>query len=96
MVCADHIRHYRYIMIYCQRQFYLKTDYCCFSFLFPLAVVIGFEMTTYRINEPDIVGFTDLEVCMRLTVGALGMDLTLLVEWVQGRATGELNDNPFN
>ena len=53
-------------------------------------------MITYRINEPDIVGFTDLEVCMRLTVGALGMDLTLLVEWVQGRATGELKDNPFN
>ena len=53
-------------------------------------------MITYRINEPDIVGFTDLEVCMRLTVGALGMDLTLLVEWVQGRATGELKGNPFN
>ncbi len=47
-------------------------------------------MTTYRINEPDIVGFTELEVCVRLTVGALGMDLTLLVEWVPGRATGEL------
>ena len=47
-------------------------------------------MITYSINEPEIVGFTDLEVCMRLTVGALGMDLTLLVEWVPGRATGVL------
>ena len=61
-----------------------------FLFLFPTAVVIGFEMISYNINEPEIVGFTDLEVCMRLTVGALGMDLTLLVEWVPGRATGEL------
>ena len=51
-------------------------------------MVIGFDMITYRVNEPDIVGFTDLEVCMRLTVGALGMDLTLLVGWVPGRATG--------
>lgn len=60
------------------------------QYLFILvAVVIGFEMISYSINEPEIVGFTDLEVCMRLTVGALGMDLTLLVEWVSGRATGE-------
>lgn len=56
-------------------------------------MVIGFEMITYNVNEPDIVGFTDLEVCMRLTVGALGMDLTLLVEWIPGRATGELNSD---
>ena len=53
------------------------------------AVVVGFEMITYTITEPDIIGFTEFEVCMRLTAGAIGMDLTVLVNWIPGRATGE-------
>lgn len=53
------------------------------------AVVVGFEMITNTIVEPDIIGFAELEVCMRLTAGAIGMDLTVLVDWIPGRATGE-------
>ena len=54
------------------------------------AVVVGFEMITYTIAEPEITGFADLEVCMRLTAGAIGMDLTVIVDWIPGRATGKL------
>lgn len=46
-------------------------------------------MVTYSIDEPDIVGFSELEICMRLTVGAVGMDLTVIVNWVPGTATGK-------
>ena len=61
------------------------------------AVIVGFEMITYSIDEPEIVGFSELEVCMRLTVGAVGMDLTIIVDWIPGTATGRfmLSTKPF-
>ena len=53
------------------------------------AVTVGFEMISYSIAEPEVVGFTELDVCMQITAGAVGMDLTVLVEWVPATATGE-------
>ena len=51
------------------------------------AVTIGFERPRYFVTEPGS-GTTTIEVCMVLTIGALGQRVVVQPEWLPVTAQG--------
>ena len=60
--------------------------------LFAVEVTIGFEEIVYTTTEPDF-GTTTLEVCMEVTRGAVGRELTVIPDVIENTAQSECGIN---